>query len=415
MTDLEGRIKGTIRSQGPITFARFMEMALFDPEEGYYTSAPEPVGGQGDYYTSPTAHPVFAALLGLQLEQMWRILGCPSPFYVVEAGAGKGLLARDLLAYLSHLSLDMAQATRYIAIDRRPSVVDAPGLERLIATEVPLRQVVGCFLCNELLDVLPVHRVTQRDGRLLEIYVGLQDDRLVDVVAEPSTPQLQQLLESEVVRLPEGYVTEVNLEAPLWIESVARSLARGLVIAIDYGYLAKDRLSQDWSKGSITTYYQHTLGDDPYARVGRQDITSHVDLTSLVMAGEKGGLSCLGITSQRRFLQNLGLDHFHRALSGRGLGYQHYLANRMAMQDLVRPDGPGGFKVLIQSKGVTPPPLWGLTPNSEAPSRLTALGSTLPVPLLDDAHVSLMAARYPDYFVDMGEDELSGKAPTPDY
>ncbi|MBI4295152.1 MAG: SAM-dependent methyltransferase [Chloroflexi bacterium] len=409
MANLEDRIKGIIRRQGPITFARFMELALFDPGEGYYTSVPEPVGGQGDYYTSPTAHPIFAALIGLQLEQMWHILGRPTPFYVVESGAGKGLLARDILAYLPRLSPDMMRSVCYVALDRRAGVQNAPGLQRLIAATVPLRQVVGCFLCNELMDALPTHRVMQRGGQLMELYVGLEAGKFADVVAEPSTPRLQQHMEAEGVSLAEGCISEVNLEATRWLEAAAHSLGRGFLTIIDYGYLARERLSPEWSRGSITTYYQHTMADDPYVRVGRQDITSHVDFTSLVMAGDRSGLSCLGLTSQRQFLHNLGLDQFVRALSGCALSYQHYLANRMAMQDLARPDGPGGFKVLIQSKGMAAPSLWGLRPGSEARARLAALGQGLPVPLLDEAHISLMAAKYPQYFMVSDEDELPGR------
>ncbi|MFQ5874801.1 MAG: SAM-dependent methyltransferase, partial [Dehalococcoidia bacterium] len=231
--ELEELIKERIRREGPITFSRFMEMALYHVPGGYYTSRRQRVGPEGDFYTSPLAHPAFAALIAIQLEQMWEELESPSPFFAVEIGSGKGTLARDIIVYNHNLSPAFAKALRYVSVERGQPGWPS-GWDAMAAVGLPLRRLQGCILSNELLDAMPVHRVVGQGGALREIYVGLEDGDFAETIDGPSTPRLQQRLDSLGVSLGEGQEAEVNLLLEDWVANVATSLDRGYVITIDY-------------------------------------------------------------------------------------------------------------------------------------------------------------------------------------
>jgi len=393
---VEEEIRRRIAEKGCITFAEFMEVALFWPRGGYYSSW-EGIGPEGDYYTAPAAHPAFGALLAIQLLQMWEILGQPTPFHVVELGAGRGILARDVLEYSASLPDGFLNAIRYVCVDRwlRWGCEKAgPGertfdAERLAAVNVSLHQVVGCFLSNELVDSFPVHRVAVEDGALREVYVTVGDDGLQEVLREPSTPRLQKRFQELGLSLPEGYRTEVNLAIETWVQEVAAALERGFVLTVDYGYTAEDYYSPRRDRGTLACFYKHVQTDDPYRRLGRQDITSHVEFTSLMRAGEKANLATQAFITQGLFLRNLGLERFLTGLGRRSLSTRDMTANRLGMLELVRPEGMGRFKVLIQGKKVPRCDLWGVTGAPSLPLQST------PVPLLAPRHMPLFEGRYP--------------------
>ena len=276
----------------------------------------------------------------------------------------------------------------YVVLERRPRPI--PGVHPLAAAGVPLKGVVGCFLSNELLDSFPVHRIAVQGGRLQEVYVTWQEG-FREVLGPPSTPLLEQYLEEEGVALPEGYRTEINLEAGRWQEGVAGALERGFVITIDYGYAPGEYFSPAHSQGTLLCYYRHTYHQDPYVRVGEQDITAHVDFGSLIRAGERAGLSNLGLVPQARFLNNLGLGYLRERLARAGLSQREYLANSLALGQLVKPGGLGDFLVLLQGQGIPEIDLWGLKPSPESREFL----ESLPLPLLTPQHLSLLEARYP--------------------
>jgi SAM-dependent MidA family methyltransferase len=404
----EGEIRRRIRESGPITFAEFMELALFWPQGGYYLQQ-EPIGPSGDYYTSPLAHPAFGALLAAQLFQIWQLLGRPEPFTVVEMGAGNGLLCRDIIAYINQVGtrhdvpmpLEFHKSLHYVCIDRRagagverelPKDGQGPRVDRLAASGVPLQKVRGCFLSNEFLDAFPVHQVTVRQGRLQEVYIAQEWEKLVETLGEPSTPALAARLETLDIELAEGQIAEINLGLDRWAEEVAAALEAGFVLTIDYGHPAHELYSAErrpW--GALTTYYRHVQTDAPLQRIGHQDLTAQVDFTSVINAGRKAGLEPLGFILQRQFLDNLGLPGFRQRLTSLALSPQEAQANRAGMLDLARPDGLGNFKVLAQGKNVSSPRLWGFSPAPEA----GALVEQLPIPLLTPQHLSLLEGRYP--------------------
>ncbi|HUK55925.1 MAG TPA: SAM-dependent methyltransferase [Nitrospiria bacterium] len=365
---LARKIREEIRRKGRMTFARFMEIALYDPDEGYYIAAAERIGLGGDYYTSPDVHPVFGRLLAKQIRQMETLVPGPDPFTILEMGAGKGLLCRDILGGLKRDTPERFDRYRYAVIERSPamvvkqkallrdagltgSVVWVSSLEDA-AAEGSLR---GCVLSNELVDAFPVHRVVGTREGLDEIYVGLMDDRLVDTADLPSTPDLPAYFDGLKVRLTEGQRAEVNLEAARWIRAVGRTLDRGFVVTIDYGYPASELFAAHRKKGSLLCYYRHTVNDDPYGRIGRQDITSHVDFTQLARAGAESGLSVTGFTNQLNFLMSLGIAQEMEKSDPESPEIQ-------SVKRLLARESMGGvFKILVQHKGLAPPPLEGLS------------------------------------------------------
>ena len=392
---VERVVRKAIQRDGAITFARYMETALYSSEGGYYTSK-ESVGAHGDFYTSPSAHPLFGALIALQMEQMWDLLGRPAAFWAVEAGAGGGLLARAVSDYAQRLDADFARALRYAALDLRAAPADDTGVRPVRARGLPLRGVVGCILSNELLDSFPVHRFQVECGRVREVYVTIQDGALAETLGEPSTPRLAERLPDA---LPDGFRGEVNMEMEGWTQAVAGALERGFVLTVDYGDTASGLYAAPRAAGTLRCAYRHVPIDDPYARIGEQDITAHVDFTALATAGERRGLATLGYTTQTAFLENLGARSFLRALAARsrtgGMSQREYLANRMGMLDLLRLEGLGGFRVLAQGVGVGAPSLQGFHPSDAWSRGLEERIARRPVPTITSQHVSLLEGRYP--------------------
>ena len=397
----EAEIRRRIASNGPITFAEFMDAALYWPGGGYY-SVGEPFGASGDYYTSPMAHPAFGALLSLQLFQMWQQLDRPASFTVVELGAGDGLLCRDILTFSPNLPRGFRDSLSYLCLDPRSSRgYDAGLLQawRVAASGIPLRGIRGCILSNEYLDAFPVHQVEMTGGKLLEVFIALDGTELVETLAEPSTPELdRRLAVLDDVEMAEGQRAEINLGLGGWARAVSDALDAGFVLTIDYGRPANELYSaQERPQGTLVTYYRHTQTDAPLRRIGRQDMSAQVDFTSVIQAGAAAGLETLGLTTQRRFLHNLGWRQFRDALALRSpsiqLSPRDRQANLAGLTDLVNPDGLGNFKVLVQGKDVPPQPLWGLAP--ELPEELAQLVPTLPPPLLTNRHMLLAAGRWP--------------------
>ena len=390
----EGEIVRLILERGRITFARFMDMALFSPGGGYYTSGTH--WEERDFYTAPAAHPAFGALLALQLEQLWELMGSSSPFYVLEVGAGGGILARDILTHSSGLPSAFHKALEYVGVDYEAARDSPNGVHPIKARGLPFKDVVGCILSNELLDAFPVHRFVIQGGRVKEVYVTLEEDDFVEVLDEPSTPLLEQRLSGLGLDLPEGFQGEANLAMDGWIEELSHVLKRGLVLTFDYGHVARDLYSPERSRGTLRCYYRHALGGNPYRRIGRQDMTAHVDFTSLMRAGEERGLTTVGFTTQREFLHNLGFSLFLDSLGQERLSQRERDTNRMGMLELIKAGEMGDFKVLAQAKGLQKDVrLLGF--DSDSPSRKgLQAGRGLPqVPLLSAEHLDLMAGRYP--------------------
>lgn len=392
----EALVKARIRAAGRITFAELMELALYG-EGGYYTRG-EHIGGHGDYYTSPSAHPVFGALIALQLEEMWAMLAKPSRFSAVEAGAGAGTLARDIFAFAQHLTPEFREALQYTAVDPRAGSTGTPqaaGLHFVASRGMPVGGIIGCIFSNELIDSLPVHRVSMRNGRLKELYVTIEKGNFVEVWDEPSTSEIASRIELERATLEEGCEGEVNLAAARWVEDAADSLERGYVVTIDYGDLVERLYSRERRHGTVASYYRHALRSDPYIRIGEQDITAHANFTTLVQAGAARGLRPITLMTQGELLGHLGIGLFIEAVGRSGLSDMERQANTMAMRDLVKADGLGKFRVLIQGKDTPAASLASLGDRASFREALRRRIESWTLPLLDEQHINLMAGKYP--------------------
>lgn len=375
---LVDRIRAEIERDGPMTFARFMAMALYEPDLGYYRSTTERTTRTGDFLTAPETHPIFGAAIARQLADVHRRVGAPDRFVVREYGAGSGALA---LAILGALRGDgplgrvagspaLADAVRYVPIEPDPAR-QAGLVERLTGAGFgsslepglpPDHAETGAVLANELLDAFPVHRVIGRPGGLRELAVGWRDGTFIEVEVPPSTPALERRLAAEGIALGAGARGEICLELDGWVDEVASGLERGVAVVIDYGHPATELYAPERSDGTLRAYAGHRVHDDWAVAVGRQDLTAHVDFSALDRAAIAAGLTPLGSTSQAEFLIGLGAEELLEAVrSDPATTIEDWLAIRSAIRRLLDPRALGGFRVSILGRGVrAEPPLAGL-------------------------------------------------------
>jgi len=382
------QIADLIHERGPLTIAAFMELALYQPGLGYYDRAPQRSGRAGDFFTSVDVGPLFGELLEVQLAELARILnsGLPLPdstFDLVEAGAGNGRLSADILraakqrdpGFYESIQLHLVETSAQARRAQGGTLADVAA--RVISSGPALPESFeGVLVANELLDALPVHQVVMRATGLREVYVDSAPSGSDTGVRHrgqtppsggslslregpPSTPALAAYLDRLGVTLEPGWRVEINLRAVDWIRDAARRLRRGFIILIDYGHEAHDLYSASHSAGTLTTFARHlshgpestTPSETPawLRQPGEQDLTAHVDFTSVRAAAEAEGLTTIGFLDQTYFL--LGLV---------GALELHDRKARMALKTLVMPGGLGStHKVLILGKGVGTPTLQG--------------------------------------------------------
>jgi SAM-dependent MidA family methyltransferase len=362
-------ISDVIRERGPLTVAAFMDLALYDPGFGYYARSAQRSGRAGDFFTSVDVGSLFAELLEVQLAEMSRILNSEFGIQnsdVVEAGAGNGRLSADILRtarqrhpdFYDSIRLHLVEASEEARKAQRPALGDV--VERLASSGPTLPESFeGVLIANELLDALPVHQVVMREDGLREVYVTTNDDRLTTREDLPSTPALEDYLARLGVSLEPGWRVEINLRAVEWIRDAARRLRRGFMILIDYGHEARELYSPTHSAGTLTSFHKHrssgpeeTAFDRPQwlQHPGEQDLTAHVDFTSVRAAAEAEGMTTLGFLDQTYLLMGL-LD---------GLPDPESAIRNPQFKTLMLPGGIGStHKVLLLGKGVGTPPLRG--------------------------------------------------------
>ncbi len=360
--ELEAFIRRRIAETGGISFAEYMGHCLYHPDQGYYIAPRERIGKGGDFFTSTSVHSAFGRLICRQLEQMWQLLG-KGDFTIAEQGAGEGHLCLDILDAAAEEHPEFYRSLSYclaeISPDNRQRQKNLLGahLDRVRwSTLAELDGMEGCFLTNELVDAFPVHLVEMKDGQLQEVFVIDQDGSFGEELRALSTVKIQEHLEGLGVTLVEGARAEVNLEAPRWMTEVSSVLRRGFVITVDYGYPAAELYAPWRSSGTLMCYYRHTSGEDPYQMVGCQDITAHIDFTTLEQVGKKQGLEPLFFGEQYRFLMGLGFVEVLMEMEARTTDENQARALRLTLKNLIMPDGGMGetFKVLVQGKGVGP-------------------------------------------------------------
>ena len=368
--------------QQRITFAEYMNLALYHPQHGYYNSDRPSIGKQGDFITSPHWSADFAEVLAEQFVEMWQILVSgaleedrPFNFAIVEMGAGRGTFAANVLQYLQRQHPDLFKNLTYIIVEISPRL-QAEQRQRLSDIQcvkwcnwddIVNNSIVGCFFSNELVDALPVHQFIVEEGQVREIYVAAEtpkneqkEIKFIEVIGEVSTPKIAEYFDFVSIDLSasvygDGYRSEVNLAALDWMSTVAQKLQRGYLLTIDYGYPAHRYYNPRRREGTLQCYYLHRYHNNPYINVGRQDLTAHVNFTALERQGELCGLDVVGFTQQALFLMALGLGDRIASLSANDaevFDLETFLRRREALHQLIDPMGLGGFGVLVQSKGL---------------------------------------------------------------
>lgn len=364
--DLRELIGRKIDSQGPISFAEFMDLALYHPTLGYYARTSRRTGRAGDFFTSVDVGPVFGELLARQFADMWRVLKNPKSrfFDLVEAGAGNGQLARDILDAAQRADPDFYSAIQLHLVERSPAAraVQAatlgPHAGRLSDRAQHLPQGIrGVIFANELLDALPTHAVQMTDEGLREVFVGRDGDRFVEVLRGPSTQRIAGYLEGISSALRPGWRAEVNLAAVDWTQAAARALSQGFLVIIDYGHRDAELYGVSHASGTLAVFHRHTTRADCLADPGEYDITSHVDLTAVTRTAEAHGLTTIAQLDQTYFLLGLGLGEMIEERPGAAAAD---LQRRLALKTLMLPGGLGStHKVLIFGKDVGKPSLRG--------------------------------------------------------
>ncbi len=396
--DLGALIRSDIATNGPITFARFMELALYHPTLGYYAGGGqgrEPVGWGGDFFTAGDLTPLWGRALARRFARLWELQGRPESFEVVEAGAGRGLLAAAVWGYALEQAPGWARALRYTLVDRAPvgsalqaarearlaQALPAAGAspERLppdairwadtLADAAPVGSLVGCVFANELADALPTHLIQKQGDALAEIYVALDAaGGFVMQAGPPSSPAVAGYLDRYHIpwrRFPDGWRAEVCLLTDEWMASAARLLARGVVMTIDYGDTARRLYTPYRLAGTLMAYARHRVAADPLAQPGQQDLTAHVNFSALIAAGRAAGLHLAEYTTQGALLERLGIWDEADALEARRyphaddrqtaqgqLDYLRRASLRNAIRALLAPDGLGGFHALTMQRGM---------------------------------------------------------------
>ena len=351
-------LRDEIARCGPIHFVRFMAQALYHPTHGYYTAGDAQIGPRGDYYTSPSVHAIFGELIARQLLQMVAALGpVDDPVTIVEMGAGRGTLCGDILREIQQVSPATFSRLEYVIVERSPRLMQR---QQAALSDFPVQWadhipsgITGVVLSNELIDAFPVHRLRTEAGRLQEMWVDWRADGFHPVWMEPSSPKLAPHLRALDVPFDRSVEMEVNLQALDWMRDVAASLTRGFVLTIDYGHPAAVLYDGRRPRGTFLCYDHHTTNEAPFERIGMQDMTAHVDFTSLAQAGQAAGLALIGFTDQTHFLMGLGIAQRMEAAAAEMETSEAARRTFLTMRQLMAPGGMGSvFKVLIQGKGV---------------------------------------------------------------
>jgi len=353
------RVAEHIRSEitasgGWISFARYMELALYAPGLGYYSAGARKLGKAGDFVTAPEISPLYGQTLARQVKQVLEA-GFDE---VLEVGAGSGALAATLLEELERsgraprnylileLSADLRERSRDTLAARVPHLLERVAwLNRL----PPVFS--GVVLGNEVLDAMPAHVVRVQSGKVEEGGVGVRNDRLNWSWRLASGGPLDA---ARALKLPEGFRTEIQLAAQGFVRSLSGVLEKGVAFFVDYGFPQKEYYHPQRKDGTLMCHYRHHAHADPFFLPGLQDITSHVDFSAMARAAREGGLEVAGYTSQAQFLVNCGITEVMSRTPAEDVAKFLPLANQA--NRLMSPAEMGElFKVIALARGFSRP------------------------------------------------------------
>lgn len=362
MTPIEELVHALVAKRGPLTFAEYQDLVLYHPDHGYYSGAAR-AGWRGDYLTSSELDTAFGELWSAGLRQVWAACGAPRHFEVLEVGPGEGGLAAGLIraaegGWAAALSLRLIEPLPAVA-ERQKARLAGAGRCSWAASldELPLAP-AGCVIANEVLDNVPVHLLSARNGDLTELHVARRDGDL-ELRPAPLSPPAAAALRSGLWDPPSpGRDVAVSPRATSLILAAAGSVEQGAVILVDYGHEAGERGAE------IVCYSAAGVDDRPLERPGAKDITVHVDWTAARRALDTTGATVTGPVKQREVLHALGAGAMQEKLrarhvsalhEGRGADAVRALSRRSALGGLTDPAGLGGMGVVMGCKGIGPP------------------------------------------------------------
>jgi SAM-dependent MidA family methyltransferase len=349
MPPLTEIIRAEIAATGPMPFHRYMELALYHPEHGYYAGGKARIGRRGDYFTSVSVGPLFGALLAQQFLEVWERLGRPVPFELIEQGAHDGTLAGDILAALPGACAARLTIVEPFAPWRARQAAKLAGHPvRWVADVGELEPFNGVYYANELLDAFPVHRYRRTEAGWREGAVVWEGGRFVLV----DLPTCGALAGSEFDHLPVGAWVEVNFAARQWVQQLASKLTRGAALIIDYGFPWDEYYAPARAGGTLEALANHRRVD-PLEAPGEADLTAHVEFTTLACAAEEAGLWVAGFADQHHFLSALAPRYFREGVPPEAKAMR-------AFQTLAHPTMLGrAFQALALTRGLGAAPLAG--------------------------------------------------------
>ena len=380
---LREQIEREIRQRGPIPFSRYMQICLYDPSHGYYSANAEQFGKAGDFYTSSDVHAVFGRLLARQFDEIWQALDRPAKIEILELGPGRGLFARDVLDWSNKKFHDFFAALTYTLQETSPALraklqetlrehLDAgrahvgagaltcpagrspaaADIHRSLPPDAPL-----IVFANEFFDALPVE-ILSTNGKL---HIAFENNSLRETWLPPLAEELEFLDRYGVHPEPRERIDvddddriEVPILAQDWIRQIARSIERGLLVIVDYGYTRHQQLAGRY-RGTLMAYRRHYASPDPYQAPGEQDLTAHVNFTALAAVCEQAGMQCEKLLTQSQFLMGIGeTNQFADAFEDCRIP-QERAKVALQLKHLVTPAGMGEtFQVLTASRGIDP-------------------------------------------------------------
>ena len=342
-----------IEADGSIPFARFMELALYHPEHGYYASGRASIGRHGDFFTNVSVGPLFGKLLAAQFAEVWEKLERPRAFKIVEQGAHDGVFAADVLTALRQSCGECFGTTSYLIVEPFP-IWRERQQEKLrefaekiswVASISEIEPFVGMHFSNELFDSLPVHLIVSSgvaNGATVwtEKYVTGAGCNFALTTANVSRADLQL---DHLGFFPAGFETEVNLAAPTLMNQIAAKLSRGVILTIDYGFLREEFYSLHRYEGTLQIRAKQKKLSSPFEQIGLADISAHVEWTSLAEAAQSSGAKQVGFTDQHHFLTGIISEFFSAA--------EFNASEKRALQTLLHPEMLGrSFQVLALGK-----------------------------------------------------------------
>lgn len=312
-------IASEIAETGPITFARYMQLALYAPNLGYYSANRQKFGETGDFITAPELSPLFSHSLARQCQQVLSEIGGD----ILELGAGSGVMAVEILKelerehslpntyYILELSAELRKRQESCFQNQAPHL-----LKKVKWLDQWPTAFKGVILGNEVIDAMPVHKFNLSDSDIKEFYVdivknssksSLNQTELCWKIDKPSSFDLVAAIENLDIDFVNNYESEINVFLPAWVASLSDILQQGLILFIDYGFPRHEYYHPDRTTGTIMCHFRHRSHTDPLIFPGIQDITSHVDFTAVAEAGFSNQLAVSGFTNQASFLLNCGL------------------------------------------------------------------------------------------------------------